>query len=104
MALLKSFDCHGNLVMDYNAMLNRVTHHSIEAKLSFLLEELPHLWRNKYLEMSKREVSLVRIRHSSFEYIYDNYSYLEVTGAIPYSLVKDRLVGVLGLSAPQVRV
>ena len=87
--------------MDYNAILDRATHHSIEAKISFLLKELPHLWRNEYQEMSKREVSLVRIRHSSFEYIYDNYSYLEATGVIPYSLVEDRLVGVLGLSAPQ---
>lgn len=104
MVLLKSLEGHGNLGMDYNAILNRVTHHSIEAKISFLLEELPHLWRNEYQEMSKREVSLVRIRHSSFQYIYDNYSYLESTGAIPYSLVEDRLVGVLGLSAPQVSV
>ena len=104
MVLLKSFGCHGILVMDYNAILNRITHHSIEAKISLLLEELPHLWRNEYQEMSKREVRLVRIRHSSFEYIYDNYSYLEATGAIPYSLVEDRLVGVLGLSAPQLRV
>jgi len=90
--------------MDYNAILGRVTHHSIGAKISFLQEELPHLWRDEYLEMSKREVSLVRIRQSSFEYIYDNYSYLEATGAIPYSLVEDRLVGVFGLSAPEVRI
>jgi hypothetical protein len=89
--------------MDYDAIVNRVTSHSTEAKISFLMEELPHLWRNAYQEMSKRAVSLVRIRHSSFEYVYDNYSYLEATGAIPYSLVEDRLVGVLGLSARQVR-
>jgi len=90
--------------MDYEAILNKVTGHPVEAKISFLMEELPHLWRRAYEAMSKRQVSLVRIRQSSFEYIYDNYCYLEASGVIPYSLVEDRLVGVLGLSAPQPRL
>jgi hypothetical protein len=87
--------------MNYESIMNKVGDHSTEGKISFLLEELPDLWRNEYQQVSQRQVSVVRIRHNSFEYIYDNYSYLEATGAIPYSLVEDRLVAVLGLSAPQ---
>src|SRR5713226_7407055 len=87
--------------MDYHGLISRVSDYSMENKIVLLMEELPHLWRDEYQRMSKREVSLVRIRHNSFEYIYDNYSYLEATGVIQHSLVEDRLVAVLGLSAPQ---
>lgn len=88
--------------MDYPSIIHKIDALSIEKRVAFLLEELPSLWRNEYLQMTQRAVSLVRIRHNSFEYIYDNYSYLEATGAIPYSLVEDRLVAVLGLASPKV--
>lgn len=87
--------------MDYQSLFDRAVGDSTEAKIAFFLEELAHRWRDEYQQLSQRPVSLVRIRHNSFEYIYDNYSYLEATGSIPYSLIEDRLVAVLGLSAPQ---
>jgi hypothetical protein len=87
--------------MNYENIMNTVGGRPTEGKISFLREELPHLWRDEYQQLSQREVSLVRIRHNSFEYLYDNYSYLEAIGAIPYSLIEDRVVAVLGLSAPQ---
>jgi hypothetical protein len=87
--------------MDYHALIARVSDNSMETKIAFLTEELPHLWGVEYQQISRREVSVVCVRHNSFEYIYDNYSYLEATGAIPYSLIEDRVVAVLGLSTPQ---
>jgi hypothetical protein len=87
--------------MNYENIMNTVGGRPTEGKISFLREELPYLWRDEYQQLSQREVSLVRIRHNSFEYLYDNYSYLEAIGAIPYSLIEDRVVAVLGLSAPQ---
>lgn len=66
------------------------------------MEELPYLWRDAYEKMTLRPTSIVRIRHNSFNYIYDNYSYLESTGAVPYDpVIEDRLVAVLGLSGPR---
>lgn len=87
--------------MNYENIMNTVGGRPTEGKISFLREELPHLWRYEYQQLSQREVSLVRIRHNSFEYLYDNYAYLEAIGAIPYSLIEDRVMAVLGLSAPQ---
>jgi len=87
--------------VDYQSLFDRVVGDSMETKIASLMEELPQLWRDKYQQMSQRSVSLVRVRHNSFEYIYDNYSYLEATGSVPYSLIEDRLVAVQGLSAPE---
>src|SRR6266403_1631158 len=87
--------------VDYQSLFDRVVGDSMETKISSLMEALPQLWHDKYQQMSQRSVSLVRVRHNSFEYIYDNYSYLEAIGSVPYSLIEDRLVAVQGLSAPQ---
>lgn len=46
----------------------------------------------------------MRIRHGSFECIYDNYTMLEATDAAPcHPTAKSRLVAVHGVSAPQPR-
>ncbi|MDX6612849.1 MAG: hypothetical protein QOD75_2035 [Blastocatellia bacterium] len=86
--------------LDYQSLIAEVADCSIDNKIAFLREQLPSHWRQAYERMSSRETSLVCIRHNSFEFVYDNYSYLEVSGAIPYSLIEDRLVAVLGISEP----
>lgn len=90
--------------VDYQALISKVGSKSADAKIAMLIDELPYLWRDAYERMSQRLTSIVRIRNNSFEYIYDNYSYLESTGAVPHDpIIEDRLIGVLGLSAPQLR-
>jgi hypothetical protein len=84
--------------IDYDALMAPIAASSMADKITFLQTHLPLLWRDEYQRMSQRETSLVRIRHNSFEFIYDNYSYLEVSGTVPYSLVEDRLVAVCGIS------
>ena len=86
--------------LDYQAILRRVCG-TLEETIIALATELPHLWRDAYVRTSNRSTSIVRILDGSFEYLYDNYSYLEVSGTVPYDPSKeDRVVAVFGRSAP----
>jgi hypothetical protein len=85
---------------DYESLMACVAACSTAEKITFLEEQLPTLWGDAYQRTCHRATSLLRIRYNAFEFIYDNYSYLEVNGTIPYSLIEDRLVAVLGTSEP----
>lgn len=74
----------------------------MEAMIAFLEERLPYVWRDGYLEMMPRPINIVRFRCGSFEYIYDDYASLEVTGAVPYDPVMEaRLIAACGCSVPK---
>jgi hypothetical protein len=89
-------------MLDYQSIVDKAGGSSAQELIVFLIEELPYLWRDAYEKMTPRQTSIVRLQHNTFEYIYDNYSYLEATGAIPYDpVIEDRLVVVLGLSGPR---
>lgn len=86
--------------LDYQAILREV-HGTLDERIIALAAELPHLWRDAYVRTSNRSTSIVRILNGSFEYLYDNYSYLEVSGTVPYNpSIEDRVVAVCGRSAP----
>jgi hypothetical protein len=90
------------IMLDYQSIIDKVNACSVAEIIASLVEELPYVWRDTYEKMIPRKTSIVRLRHNTFEYIYDNYSYLEATGAIPYDpIIEDRLVAVLGLSGPR---
>lgn len=85
--------------LDYSVLLGRIGGDSVEDKIAILAQELPCLWRDAYERNGRPRTSIVRIRDNSFEYIYDNYSYLESTGVVPYHpIIEDRLVAVVGRS------
>lgn len=70
--------------------------------VEFLLQELPYLWRDAYLEMTPHPTDIVRWQRGPFEYIYDDYASLEASGAVPYDPKADaRLVAALGRSEPR---
>jgi hypothetical protein len=74
----------------------------MEAMIATIMEQLPYVWRDAYLEMVPRPTNIVRFRRDAFEYIYDDYASLEATGAVPYDPVMEaRLVAVCGCSAPK---
>lgn len=86
--------------LDYQAVLVAIPG-TLEDKIAALAEELPYLWREAYVLTSNRSTSIVRIADGSFEYLYDNYSYLEASGTVPYdSAIEDRVVAVCGRSTP----
>ena len=102
MSLPPSFDLRpfAGFSLDYQAILQQARG-TLEETIIALAAELPRLWRDAYVRTSNRETSMVRILDGSFEYLYDNYSYLEVSGTVPYSpTMEDRVVAVCGRSAP----
>lgn len=87
--------------IDYKGLLSNILASDIEARIAFLLDELPHSFHEKYLLMTPRKTNLCRYFFKSFEYIYDDYSQLEALGIVPYSpTIESRVVGVLGRSNP----
>src|SRR2546429_8350975 len=85
--------------LDYSGLFRRICSSSIEEMIIVLARELPYLWRDAYDRNGARRTSIVRIQDNSFEYIYDNYSYLESTGVVPYDpVIEDRLVAAVGRS------
>ncbi len=88
--------------IDYESLLKEVRADSYEAAVSFLMENLPFVWRDSYLEMMPRDTKIFRFQYGTFEYIYDDYASLEATGAVPYDpIIEARLVGVSGCSTPK---
>src|SRR6266536_2586556 len=88
--------------LDYQAIIAEALATSIEQLVAFLSAELPYIWRDEYLAATTLPTSVVRIRHDSFEYIYDNYTMLEALGEVPYHpKAESRLVAVHGISAPR---
>ena len=90
--------------LDYSDLSRRIGSSSIEDVIIVLARELPYLWRDAYDRHGARRTSIVRIQDNSFEYIYDNYSYLESTGVVPYDpAIEDRLVAAVGRSLSGLR-
>lgn len=85
--------------VDYEALLSAARIEST-ANLGLILQErLPAIWGDRYQASVGHRTNLVRFRSRSFEYLYDLYSELEVTGEVPYDqTIEDRVVGVLGTS------
>jgi hypothetical protein len=87
--------------IDYHHLLSLVSARDIEGKIAFLADELPHEFHEKYLLMTPHPVNLCRYFFKGFEYIYDDYSQLEIMAVVPFSpTIESRVVGVLGRSNP----
>lgn len=88
-------------VVDYRAVLDGAIS-TPGVVIDILLEELPYLWRDAYIEMTSHPTDIVRWRRGTFEYIYDDYTSLEAVGTVPYDPhAEARLVAALGRSEPR---
>lgn len=89
-------------MLNYRSLLEEVGECSVEEMIAILLEELPYLWRDAYMEMTAHPANIFRLQHGAFEFIYDDYASLEASGAVPFDpKAEARLVAVLGLSVPR---
>jgi hypothetical protein len=94
----------GATSLDYRSLIRSARGNFGDQLTAFLIRELPYLWRDAYEQMGTRRTSIVRIQDSSFEYIYDNYSYLESTGAVAYDpIIEDRLIAAFGRSCQRTK-
>lgn len=90
--------------VNYSAIMATVAGRGPDEIISFLVGELPYVWRESYLAMTPRQTDICRFRLGSFEYVYDDYATLEAKGAVPYDPVAEaRLVAVFGRSTPHKR-
>jgi hypothetical protein len=91
--------------IDYECALKPCSADPSNPPALLLPEKLWLLWRNAYIEMTGRQTDIVRIRHNSFEYIYDHYPELQPAGSPPCSdvTVEPRLVVAFGTSSPSRR-
>lgn len=90
--------------IDYRELLSSLVPGPLETVIPQLSEELPYVWLDAYLAMMHRQINVVRFRHGTFEYIYDDYASLEASGAVPVdSCSEARLVAVSGCSNPAKR-
>ena len=69
---------------------------------TFLQEELPCCWRDRYCLMSERPTDIIVFTYETFDYIFDAYQqqelYDEASGKLP---VEARLVAAIGTSKPK---
>jgi len=72
-----------------------------EPVAQFLRTELPHVWRDEYLQMTPgRRTNIYVITRGAFDYIFDDYQALEASGVVePDATSESRVVAVIG--APQ---
>lgn len=90
--------------LDYDALWCETKGLSDAEALDYFEEHLPFLCRDVYLRVGDRPADILRVQHEGFEYIFDNYSALEASGAVSYSPTQEsRLVVAHGRSAPRKR-
>src|SRR5690242_14533761 len=88
-------------LVDYGELLDAGPKDHAEF-VSFLVAELPYVWKDAYHEMTSRSVNIVRWKYETFEYLFDDYASLEATNSVPYDRnIEARLVGALGFSEPR---
>lgn len=88
--------------LNYDALVVRAANSAVALEVG-LINALPSLWKSAYIAMTPRETDLYLITHSSFEYMFDDYGSLEVSGKVPYDPTHEaRLVAAFGHSKPQV--
>jgi hypothetical protein len=90
-------------VIDYN-LPDLAPQEGIQGLVRSLSEQLPLKWQQVYIATSNHVANLVRYNFRTFTYYFDLYSGLEAMGDVPFDQsTQDRVVGVLGTSAPAKR-
>ena len=87
--------------IDYEALCSLSPPTGIQGLVSFLREQLPQKWQDVYAATTSHATNIVRYEFRTFTYLFDQYSGLEAMGGVPFDqTIQDRVVGVLGTSAP----
>jgi hypothetical protein len=91
-------------VIDYSGLCRLAPAAGSHGLIAFLREHLPIQWRKVYVATTSHVINIVAVERWSFQYFCDLYSGLEARGEVPFDQrVQDRVIGVLGTSAPRHR-
>lgn len=88
--------------LDYDALWRETEGLNPEEALRYFEQHLAYVCRDAYVAKSTRPAVILKIRLGGFEYVFDHYTSLEASGAVPYSATEEsRLVVAYGRSAPR---
>ncbi len=74
---------------------------SIYELIADLRLRLPALWQRAYTAAACHIPNIIHVEYGTFDYICDSYSEMEALGEVAFDQrVRDRVVGVLGISLP----
>lgn len=77
----------------YEAIVNSASADSYAELSAFLAQELPYEWYDNYKQNCNHSHNVVRVKHRTFEYIFDECS-------LTQNVVEARLIAVIGFSEP----
>ncbi len=88
--------------INYSRLCRSARTEGISSLVRFLREHLPVKWIEVYSVTASHVVNVVKLKRGTFEYYCDLYSGLEELGEVPFDQrLRDRVIGVLGTSAPR---
>ena len=89
------------LAIDYKVFCCAARTKAADSPAQLLKDELPYKWRELYIAQTPHATNIVRFHYNTFEYFFDLFSELQASGSVSCSsTMEDRLVGVIGVSAP----
>lgn len=87
--------------IDYPRLCRSANADTIPALIKHLRKHLPRKWQRVYTAASSHTPNIIHAEYGTFDYICDSYSGMEALGAVAFDQrVRDRVVGVLGISLP----
>lgn len=88
--------------INYSRICRSARAETVPALIGFLRQHLPVKWIEVYSATASHVVSVVKLKRETFEYYFDLYSGLEALGEVTFDQrIRDRVIGVLGTSAPR---
>lgn len=88
-------------VIDHARLRRAAKADTVAELITYLRKHLPVKWQQVYTATTSHAANIVRVEQGTFEYFCDSYSGLETLGEIAFDQrVRDRVIGVLGMSAP----
>lgn len=87
--------------IDYRRLGRSARAGSIYELIANLRLRLPALWLRAYTAVASHTPNIIHVEYGTFDYICDSYSGMEALGEVAFDQrVRDRVVGVLGISLP----
>ncbi len=87
--------------IDYVRLRRSARAGSIYELIADLRLRLPAQWQRLYMAAASHTPNIIHVEYGTFDYICDSYSGMEALGEIAFDQrVRDRVVGVLGISLP----
>ena len=87
------------LQIDYRMLYRAASADSVWDLIAHLRSRFPVQWQRVYAATASHVPNIAQVEYGTFDYICDSYSSMEALGEVAFDQrVRDRVVGVLGIS------